>query len=67
LKGDAHTHERNWTEGEEKGEDVKQREESLKKQEEELMMRGEQLEKRKKVCYIISLHAIDSTLCSNAN
>jgi hypothetical protein len=31
------------------------------------MMRGEQLEKRKKVCYIISLHAIDSTLCSNAN
>jgi hypothetical protein len=48
---------------EEKEEELKQCEESLKKQEEELRIWEEQLEKRKKICYIILLHAVGSTLC----
>jgi hypothetical protein len=44
-------------------EELKQNEEALKKWEGELRIREEQLEKRKKMCYIISLYTVGSTLC----
>jgi hypothetical protein len=47
-----------------KEEEIKQREEALTKCDEELSIREEQLEKHKnKIYYVISLHAVGSTLC----
>jgi translation initiation factor 1 (eIF-1/SUI1) len=44
-------------------EEFKQLEEALKKREEKLRIREEQFENGKKMCYIISMHAVGSTLC----
>jgi hypothetical protein len=50
-------------EEEEEEEEIKQREEAFKKWEDELRIWKKQLEKRKKICCIISLHAVGSTFC----
>jgi hypothetical protein len=55
-----HTHIR---ETELKEEELKQHEETITKRDEELRIQEEQMEKCKKICYVISLHAVGSRLC----